>query len=150
VPLKPVTKPAVKPEESRVTALLKQGQLLADSGNYASAWNLLEQAGVIQPESIEVIDAQERLAMDWLDNARGSQLTGSLKDIADKVLPVLSRGAVAGKSERSADLLAHMGWADFLRLRQGVGGSIPRSPTDGPLKSIRGTFSRTRCGASRS
>ena len=41
-------------EQSRqVTALLKQGQLQADSGNYASAWNLLEQAAVIHPPSSE-------------------------------------------------------------------------------------------------
>jgi hypothetical protein len=99
--------------------------LQADSANYATAWSLLERAGAIQPVSTEVIDAQERLAMEWLDNARGSQLTGSLKDIADKVSPVLSRGAVAGKGERSADLLAHMGWGDFLRLRQEVGGLDP-------------------------
>jgi hypothetical protein len=113
-------------EQTRqVTTLLKQGQIQADSGNYAGAWNLLEQAGSIHPLSTEVIDAQERLAMEWLENARGSQLTGSLKDIAEKVSPVLSRGAVAGKGERSADLLAHMGWADFLRLRQGVGGLDP-------------------------
>jgi len=113
-------------EQTRqVTALLKQGQFQADSGNYASAWNLLEQAGAIHPMSSEVIDAQERLAMEWLDNARGSQLTGSLKGIADKVSPVLSRGALAGKGERAADLLAHMGWGDFLRLRQGVGGLDP-------------------------
>ena len=113
-------------EQSRqVTALLKQGQFQANSGNYASAWNLLEQASAIRPVSTEVIEAQERLSMEWLENARGSELTGSLKDIADKVWPVLTRGALAGKGERSADLLAHMGWGDFLRLRQGVGGLDP-------------------------
>jgi hypothetical protein len=113
-------------EQTRqVTALLKQGQFQADTRDYASAWKLLEQASAIHPTSAEVIDAQERLAMEWLQNARGSQLTGSLKEIAEKVSPVLSRGAVAGKGERSADLLAHMGWADFLRLRQGVGGLDP-------------------------
>jgi len=113
-------------EQSRqVAALVKQGELQASSGNYASAWNTLEQAGGFHPASTEVIDAQERLAMEWLDNARGSQLNGSLKDIADKVSPVLSRGAVTAKGERSTDLLAHMGWADFLRSREGVGGLDP-------------------------
>jgi tetratricopeptide (TPR) repeat protein len=113
-------------ERSRqVIALVKQGHLQAGSGNYAGAWDVLEKAGAINPESVEIINAQEQLAMEWLENARGSQLTGSLKDIADKVSPVLSRGAAAGKGERSADLLAHMGWADFLRLRQGVGGLDP-------------------------
>ena len=112
-------------QTQQVTALLKQSQMQADAGNYASAWSLLEEAGAIHSVSTEVIDAQERLAMEWLENARGSQLTGSLKDIADKVTPVLSRGAVAGKGERSADLVAHMGWGDFLRLRQGVAGLDP-------------------------
>ena len=113
-------------EQTRqVTALLEQGRFQADSGNYASAWNLLDQAGAIHPVSTGVIDAQEQLAMEWLENARGSELTGSLRDIAEKVSPVLSRGVVAGRGERSADLLAHMGWADFLRLREGVGGLDP-------------------------
>lgn len=117
---------AGRSEQTRqVTELLKQGQLQTRSGNYSSAWSVLEQAGSMLPASADVIDAQERLAMEWLENARGSQLTGSLKDIADKMLPVLSRGAVAGKGQRSADLLAHMGWADFLRSREGVGGLDP-------------------------
>jgi hypothetical protein len=109
----------------QVTALLKQGQVQSESANYNSAWKFLEDAGALHPASTEVIDAQERLAMDWLENARGSQLTGSLKDIADKVSPVLSRGAVTEKGQRAADLTAHMGWADFLRLRQGVAGLDP-------------------------
>jgi tetratricopeptide (TPR) repeat protein len=108
----------------QAAALLKQGQLQAESGNYALAWRLLEQASAIHPASTDVIDAQERLAMEWLDKAVGTEKVG-LKDIADKVSPVLSRGAVSGKGERAADLLAHLGWADFLRLRQGVPGLDP-------------------------
>ena len=135
-------------EQARqVTELLKQGQLQADSGNYSSAWNLLEQAGAIRPASDEVIEAQERLAMDWLENARGSQLPGSLKDIADKVSPVLSRGAVAGKGQRSADLLAHMGWGDFLRLRQGGGGLDPTQHYDRALEiDPKNVFAHTMWG----
>jgi hypothetical protein len=112
-------------QRQQVIGLLKQSQLQLDSGGYASAWKLLDEAGAIDPASSEVIDAQERLAMEWLENARGSQLSGSLEDIADKVSPVLSRGAVTGNGERSADLVAHMGWADFLRLRQGAVGLDP-------------------------
>lgn len=108
----------------RATALVEQGQLQADSGNYALAWSLLEQASTIHPTSTAVVDAQERLAMEWLENAVGTEKVG-LRDIADKVSPVLSRDAVSGGGERGADLLAHMGWADFLRLRQGVPGLDP-------------------------
>jgi tetratricopeptide (TPR) repeat protein len=111
-------------------ALVKQALLLSDSGNYANAWELLERAEAGYPASADIIDAQERLAMEWLENARSSQLNGTqlgptLKDIADKVLSVLSRGAAAEKGQRSADLMAHMGWGDFFRLREGVGGLDP-------------------------
>ncbi|HEY7166104.1 MAG TPA: toll/interleukin-1 receptor domain-containing protein [Candidatus Binatia bacterium] len=112
-------------QSQRVATLVKQAQLQDGFANYQSAWNFLDQAAAVDPQSTDVIDAQERLAMDWLDNARGSQLTGNLKDIAEKVTPVLSRGAVAAKGERAADLLAHMGWADFLRSREGIGGLDP-------------------------
>ena len=111
-------------------ALTKQAQLLGSTGNYAGAWGVLERASFAAPVSGEVREAQEQLAMEWLENARSTQVNGTqlgltLKDIADKVLPVLSRGATANKGQRAADLLAHMGWADFLRLRSGVGGLDP-------------------------
>src|SRR6266852_875382 len=111
-------------------ALTKQAQLLGSTGNYAGAWGVFERASFAAPLSSEVREAQEHLAMEWLENARSSQIKGAqlgltLKDIADKVLPVLSRGATAERGQRSADLLAHMGWADFLRLREGVGGLDP-------------------------
>ena len=86
--------------------------------------------------------------MEWLDNARGSQLTGSLKDIADKVSPVLSRGAVAEKGERSADLLAHMGWATSCGRAKEQEGLIQRRTIAARSKSIPATFSRTPCGVS--
>lgn len=110
---------------AQAAALVKQARLFADAQNYAGAWETLERASAAAPASAEVSGAQELLAMDWLDNARGSQLPGGLKAIAEKVSPVLSRGAVAGKGERAADLLAHMGWADFFRLRGEVFGLDP-------------------------
>jgi tetratricopeptide (TPR) repeat protein len=117
-------------QAAQAGALTKQAQLLGDAGNYAGAWEVLERANATAPGSSEVSDARERLGMEWLENARSTQVNGTqlgltLKDIADKVLPVLSRGATANKGQRSADLLAHMGWADFLRSRSGVGGLDP-------------------------
>src|SRR5262245_21989588 len=61
---------ARREQTRQATALLGQGQLQTGSGNYASAWKLLEEAGALHPVPPEVIDAQERLAMEWLDNAR--------------------------------------------------------------------------------
>ncbi len=62
---------------------------------------------------------QEDLAMAWLRDARpGPGRTFS--DIATPVLPALERGLLTAAGERKADLLAHIGWADFLRSRDGV------------------------------
>ncbi|HWP58278.1 MAG TPA: toll/interleukin-1 receptor domain-containing protein [Candidatus Acidoferrales bacterium] len=108
-----------------VAALLEQSQMQAEAGNYAGAWALLEKAAASHPDSAELTDLQERLAMEWLQNARGSQLTGTLREIAERVSPVLWRGAAKGKGERAADLTAHVGWADFLRSREGVAGLDP-------------------------
>jgi hypothetical protein len=109
----------------QVAALGEQAQVQADAGNYADAWTTLERARATYSGAPNLVDAQERLAMKWLDNAVGSDRTLTLKQIADKVYPVLTNGAVSGSGERAADLLAHMGWADFLRSKAGVGGLNP-------------------------
>ena len=108
----------------QVTALLSQTQLQAESRHYADAWTHLERASGIRPDSREVSDAQERLAMEWLEDVRCTEPC-KLSDIANKVSPVLARGVAKGKGEGAADLLAHMGWGDFLRSRDGVGGLDP-------------------------
>lgn len=112
------------------SSIVTRGRLLGSSGDYASAWMFFERARVAAVVSSAVREAQEQLAMDWLDNARSAQLAGTklgstLGDLANTVLPVLARGAAAAKGQRAADLLAHMGWADFFRSRDGVNGLDP-------------------------
>jgi hypothetical protein len=114
-------------QTAQAGALVKQSQSQADSGDYANAWKLLEQAHAVAPASNEVFEAQERLAMKLLRGA-GVNLGGSrgyFEDLVNRMLPVLSRGASGAKGERLANLLAHMGWADYLRERAGVGGLDP-------------------------
>jgi len=105
---------------SQVTELLKQAQLHAGAGSYSDAWKILDNASTTLPESAGVIDAQERLAMDWLDYVYRARATASLKDLAETVTPVLARGAARDKGQRSADMLAHLGWAEYLRSSPGA------------------------------
>jgi hypothetical protein len=51
-------------------------------------------------------------------NTRARERT--FTDIVNRVLPVPGRAASAS-GQHAADLLAHMGWADFLRIREGTG-----------------------------
>jgi hypothetical protein len=54
--------------------------------------------------------------MAWLRDARPGP-GKAFSEIVNPVLPVLERGLLTAAAGRKADLLAHLGWADFLRSR---------------------------------
>jgi hypothetical protein len=96
------------------------------ASDYESAWKTLAQAATVA-SSERVQQAQEDVAMQWLDNIRlsGDQ---TFTSIAEMLEPVLTRGAASAKSpQRQADLLAHLGWSYFLRSRE-----LPSSPDPVP------------------
>src|SRR5262245_28022122 len=82
-------------------------------------------AAVAAPRNDTVAQAQERLAMDWLDNIRVTEGKQTFTEIANTLQPVLARGAASSDNRRAANALAHLGWADFLRSREGAMGLDP-------------------------
>jgi len=115
-------------QQRQAAKLEKQSQLKIESGDYTSAWKLLEQANAIAPGSSDVFEAQERLAMKLLRDAGVNYFRGNrsfFEELVNRTLPVLSRGIDMAKGERLANLLAHSGWAEYLRERAGVGGMQP-------------------------
>jgi hypothetical protein len=102
-----------------------------DAGDFAGAWASLEQAlkaaetggrlaklfGRLSEERATVRTAQEDLAMEWLRNARVSEGQTFTKFVEQPVA-ILNRGLPAASGARRADLLAHVGWATFLRARE--------------------------------
>jgi hypothetical protein len=76
--------------------------------------------------------------MRWLREARvtvGKQTFGA---IADQVQPVLAAGLAAAAPARRADLRAHIGWADFLRSRDGVAAPDPMPQYEAALADDAG------------
>ena len=115
-------------QQRQAAKLEKQSQLKIESGDYTSAWKLLEQANAIAPGSSDVFETQERLAMKLLRDAGVNYFRGNrsfFEELVNRTLPVLSRGIDMAKGERLANLLAHSGWAEYLRERAGVGGMQP-------------------------
>ena len=108
-----------------VATLLKAGTLQHQSGNFAAAWDVYARAEAKSPHRRNVALAQERLAMDWLDDIRVTVGKDTFTSIVEKVQPVLSRCAVSHEARRAADCIAHLGWGDFLRSREGSGGLDP-------------------------
>jgi hypothetical protein len=110
----------------------ESGQMQWSSGDFANAWDSFTHAettvvdegvfakllGGLSPEQQEVRTAEQDLAMEWLRSSHvpdGSQFSV----IADKLVNALTIGANASSGARKADLLAHLGWAYFLKQRDG-------------------------------
>lgn len=105
--------------------LVREARLEQGAGDYASAWDRYADAIASCPSSDEATVGREHLAMEWLDNIRVTEGKETFTDVVKKVQPALSAGAVAPDDRRAADALAHLGWADFLRTRDGTGGLNP-------------------------
>jgi tetratricopeptide (TPR) repeat protein len=105
--------------------LVEEARLQQSAGDYAAAWDRYADGLAMCPGSDPALRGQERLAMDWLENIRVTQGKQTFTDIVTKVRPALSRAAVDKDDKRAADALAHLGWADFLRWRDGQGGLDP-------------------------
>ena len=118
----------------------KSAQLQEAAGDFANAWDSFSHAeatvagegvfakllGGLSAEQQEVRTAEQDLAMEWLRSSRvpeGSQFSS----IADKLVSVLTIGTNTSSGARRADLLAHLGWAYFLKQRDGDGGLRPEA-----------------------
>jgi hypothetical protein len=92
----------------------------ASRGAFADAWASLDRADALQPGE-PVDSARVEIAFSWLEEARpGPGRPFSV--ITDAVTPALDRSLLNARGARRADLLAHLGWATFLRSRDGVPG----------------------------
>ena len=105
--------------QESVAALIMASDLQANAGDYAGAWGLLDQALTLEPGSTQVQAHRVDLAMLWVRNI---SITGdqTFSEIVNPLLPSLYLGAVRSDSSERADALAHIGWSNALRTRDGV------------------------------
>src|SRR6202035_6117761 len=107
-------------------------QMQEAAGDFANAWDSFSHAeatvagegilakllGGLSAEQQEVRTAEQDLAMEWLRSSRVPEGV-QFSTIADKLVSTLTIGANASSGARKADLLAHLGWAYFLKQRDG-------------------------------
>ncbi len=108
---------------ARQAAELSAAAQLCESGSYAVAWQQFDLIAAARPTDDAARTAREDCGMRWLREARVASGTQTFADLVAPILPVLARGLAGASGERRADLQAHLGWADFLRSRDGV--SLP-------------------------
>jgi hypothetical protein len=115
---------------ARVDELARLAKLQSDRGESAAAWAELDQAAALTDAAgpLEswlwgldqrrraLREQREDIAMQWLRDARlGPDDTFSR--LAERVVPALERGLESTSTRRRADILAHLGWAQFLKSR---------------------------------
>lgn len=106
-------------KQKRLTALIATSRIQADGGDFPAAWASLNQALKTDPDNRTVRMAREDIAQTWLDNSRTGGYIPTLTALSDTLSPALTEGLLQADSIRKADILAHLGWADFLRWREG-------------------------------
>lgn len=114
-------------DEVQAQAQATTAQQLCDAGDHTLAWQRFSEAAVQHPTSLPLRRAREDCAMRWLREIHVEAAKETFTDVVNRVLPVLAEGASVATGERGADLLAHMGWADYLRIREGASGLDPQA-----------------------
>ena len=123
----------IRAQQHQVAELLRVGELQQATRDYSAAWASFAEAaktaeaggevaklmGSLSADQRRTRKAEEDLAMAWLDDIRVSK-DEMFSDIANRVVPALDRGVANSSGVRKADLLAHIGWANFLQLRSGT------------------------------
>jgi Tfp pilus assembly protein PilF len=133
--------------QRRVAELREVALMQQKAGDYSAAWDSLESAlktaesgGAVAKmmrrvdrRTQEVQLQRQDLAMTWLRDIRtsGGQTFSS---IVTRILTAVDQGAAAASGQRRADLLAHTGWAYFLRSRDGPSNIDPQRSYEAALE----------------
>jgi tetratricopeptide (TPR) repeat protein len=104
------------------TQTMKMGEQQMQREEYPQAFESFKHARELDPIDRDAQQRQAQAGMMWLDNAHSAEM--SFKNTADAVQPVLERALTGAKGEYAGDLAAHIGWANFLRLRDDATGNL--------------------------
>lgn len=120
---------SLRESAKEIAGLLAAGGTQEEAHDYAGAWNTYDQTmqhidgrpltrWFDRKVAADVANARTDAAMRWLQDVyKPSEKKWS--DVVDPLLPALEAAAAVAGGPRKADILAHRGWADFLRTRDG-------------------------------
>jgi hypothetical protein len=124
----------IRERQRQIGELETVAKLQRDSGDYRASWASFEKAievaepsgqlakltGQLGDQRRRLREAQEDLAMAWLENVQVRESDGeTFSTLIAPLDPVINRGVASSSGARKADLLAHAGWAGFLKWRDG-------------------------------
>ena len=96
---------------------MKAGEQQQERADYPAAFDSFKHAVELDPIDRGALQHEADVAMLWLENAHSSK-DKSFTDLANQLVPVLDKALTDAKGPAAADILAHIGWANFLRYRE--------------------------------
>lgn len=90
-----------------------------DARDYAGAWAALREERTRRPDAPELDDLEVRVAEAWVRDMRHGE-GETFTALVDPLLPALYRAARSKDKQTAADALAHIGFASFLKNRDGA------------------------------
>jgi hypothetical protein len=112
--------------QARLQAEIGAAAQLCQVGSHAVAWDQFNRVASRFPEDDDALRiAREDCGMRWLREMRVRSDKETFADLVGRVQPLLAQGLARSSGERRADLRAHLGWADFLRSRDGAAAPDP-------------------------
>lgn len=102
-------------------AMLAAGQKQAELGEYEASFNTFSDLLKSDPGNLAVSRARLDDAMQWLENfdvsgADDKEIAEKSRALLEKISPVLEGGLSSDKGYRAADIVAHVGWLNWLRV----------------------------------
>ncbi len=102
-----------------VAAISNIVQSQLESRDYPAAWDTVTEALKSHPTGDTLLPLQTKIAAVWIRNVSVAP-PQKFAEVVDKLLPPLYRTAQRSKGVDAADALAHIGWANFLKSRDGA------------------------------
>jgi hypothetical protein len=108
---------------------MQAGEQAENRQDYRAAFDSFKHATDLDPIDRKAQDRQTEAAMLWLEDLDPIPDTSiaddpaedrSVVDVANLALPVFDKALARARGPAAADILAHVGWANFLRYREGV------------------------------
>lgn len=104
--------------DKKIVSLIRDSRTQADADDFETGWKTLEQAHSLNADSRMVQNEQAAFAMKWLRQLIFINTTGKYSDVTARLLPVLYHAANDTTGRAAADIMAHIGWANFLKWRE--------------------------------
>ena len=101
--------------DEAVNQIVTASRMLVDMKDYRAAWEIVQKATTIAPSSQKAFDQQVDVAMAWLRDLWVQKGAKTYSEIIDPLILTLSQGAGDKNPRRSAEVLAHIGWANYWR-----------------------------------